>query len=49
MTSPVITLRSQENIGRIAKILDNPDAHNGYPVVDDFDPENVRPAQLTHL
>ncbi|ELT96405.1 hypothetical protein CAPTEDRAFT_203043 [Capitella teleta] len=40
MNSPVECLRTQEKIGRIAKILNDPESHNGFPVVDDYDPDS---------
>lgn len=41
MSSPVECLKTQEKIGRIVKILDDPESHNGFPVVDDYDPDSV--------
>ncbi len=45
MSVPVVCMRSVEKIGRIMKILNSEGSHNGFPVVDDFypdQPEKVR-------
>ena len=34
MSHPIITLSTQEKVGRIMDVLKN-SSHNGYPVVDD--------------
>ncbi len=38
MSTPVVILRTVERIGRIVKVIDDADAHNGFPVVEDYDP-----------
>ena len=40
MTFPVETFRTVEKIGRIRKVLSSDASHNGYPVVEDYYPEN---------
>ena len=40
MTFPVITFRTVEKIGRILKVLNSDASHNGYPVVEDYYPDN---------
>ena len=41
MSTPVTTLRTTERIGRILTIInDESKAHNGFPVVEDYDPES---------
>ena len=41
MSHPVTTLRTTEKVGRIIDILKS-EPHNGFPVVDNFNPEQVR-------
>jgi hypothetical protein len=42
MSTPVIVMRSNENIGRMMYIMaDDEDSHNGFPVVEDYDPDNM--------
>jgi CBS-domain-containing membrane protein len=40
MSHPVTTLRTIENVGRIVDILKTEHCH-GFPVVEEFDPEEV--------
>lgn len=40
MTHPVVVIRVVESVGRIYEILTTT-AHNGFPVVDDFDPSLI--------
>ena len=42
MSSPVTTLRCTENLSTIACILNDPKSYNGFPVVEDYDPDVVR-------
>ena len=50
MSTPVISMRTNENIGRIMNILsDEEDSHNGFPVVEDFDPDNMEGVSKTQL
>ena len=40
MSTPVTTLRTVESIGRIGSIIDDDEtAHNGFPVVEDYNPD----------
>ena len=41
MSSPVVALRTMETVSRIKQILDDPNSHNGFPIVDDYDPNDV--------
>jgi len=42
MSTPVVCFRTMENIGRIVNILqDEEDSHNGFPVVEDYDPDDM--------
>ena len=42
MSTPAVVMRTVENIGRIMNILaDDEDSHNGFPVVEDYDPDNM--------
>ncbi|KAI0228543.1 H(+)/Cl(-) exchange transporter 7 [Lamellibrachia satsuma] len=48
MSSPVICLRTVEKIRRIVKILGLVSlSHNGFPVVEDYTPENSDPTTAT--
>ena len=52
MTCPVQVMSTREKLGRIAKILNDEPAHNGFPVVEDYDPdmqEKVRSQSLAKL
>lgn len=40
MSSPVVTVRTIEKVGRISQILEE-DEHNGFPVVEDYNPETT--------
>lgn len=48
MTHPVVVLREVETVGRIMDILANT-KHNGYPVVDGFDPQQSKDAETFGL
>ena len=40
MSSPVVSLRTIEKIGRISNVLEDEEtSHNGFPVVEDYEPE----------
>ena len=39
MSTPVVVFRTVEKIGRIVKIIEDENAHNGFPVVEDYDPD----------
>ena len=41
MSTPVVVLRTMETFGRIKEIVDDPTSHNGYPIVDEYDPTDV--------
>ena len=42
MSTPVVTLRTVESVSRIQAILnDETRAHNGFPVVEDYDPDSA--------
>lgn len=41
MTQPVECLNVFESVGRLQTIVDDVYSHNGYPVVDDFEPTSV--------
>ncbi|MEG7522270.1 MAG: hypothetical protein M3H12_04110, partial [Chromatiales bacterium] len=48
MSAPVICLRTVEQIRRIVKILGLESlSHNGFPVVEDYTPENSDPVSST--
>ena len=38
MSTPVVVFRTVEKIGRIVKIIEGEQPHNGFPVVEDYDP-----------
>jgi len=38
MSTPVVVFRTVEKIGRIVKIIEADTPHNGFPVVEDYDP-----------
>ena len=43
-------LRTMENIGRIVNILnDDEDSHNGFPVVEDYDPDDMEAVSCLSL
>jgi len=42
MTSPVECLNMSETVNRLTRIIDDPQSHNGYPVVEDYCPASVR-------
>jgi len=46
MSHPVTVLRTKEKVGRIVDILKS-ESHNGFPVVQDYDPDSV-PTTDTH-
>ncbi len=46
MSVPVVCMRSVEKIGRIMKILNSEGSHNGFPVVDDFYPDQPEKVHL---
>ncbi|KAK2144157.1 hypothetical protein LSH36_781g02019 [Paralvinella palmiformis] len=41
MSTPVVVLRTMETFGRIKEIVDDPTSHNGYPIVDEYDPTDT--------
>ena len=40
MTAPVDVVRSVEKIGVLMKLIKGDKGHNGYPVVEDYDPKD---------
>lgn len=47
MNSPVQVVRTREKLGRIAKLLNDESAHNGFPVVEDYDVDNPEKVHFT--
>jgi len=42
MTSPADCVNVTESVNRLREIIDDPQSHNGYPVVEDYCPSSVR-------
>lgn len=45
MSHPVTVLRTKEKVGRIVEILKS-ESHNGFPVVQDYDPDSVQDVSM---